>query len=161
MKLKEFIKQHENDEIELKEDGTLKILENKVKLEKFVPKDGEYFYYIDNHNHVILTQKVDEQDEYLINHTLVFKTQGEARDYRYFLDKLDEYSYKFSHEEWNDFETMKHYIIYDVLRKRLNVICTCSCEYETTYFIDEYMANEFINDVGEERIKAYMFDIWE
>lgn len=161
MKLKEFIKQHENDDIELKEDGTLKILENKVKLEKYIPKNGEYYYCIDSYGYVWSTQKNCEGDEYLINHRLVFKTQEEAEDYKYFLDKLDEYSYKFSDEEWENEDLKKFYIHYNYKCHTNNVVYTIWVKRYKHYFYSRCDAQKFIDEVGENRINAYMFDVWE
>lgn len=140
------------------EDGSLKVYEPKRK--KFVPKNGEYYYYV-NVNGVIhdITKHDNIYNDYLVAHNHVFRTKEDAEDYRLFLDQLDKYSYKFSKEEWNDRNLHKHFLV--LFQNTLTIDYNLRAMKTCTYFKTQEDIKSFIEEAGEERIKNYMFDIWE
>ena len=127
-----------------------------ITSEKFKPKKGERYYRINNYGLISATVNESEMDDYYFEHNFAFRTRAEAEDYKWFLDKIDEYKKPFVIEKPN------HYLYVDLCSK---LVCySRSGSYQnqgTIYFGDEKNISEFIKGVGEERIKKYMFDVWD
>lgn len=150
-----------------KDDGTSKdsvlgfLARGKLSIEKvkpkgrYIPKKGEDYWYILTFGGISWKTYEDEFDEYVIKHNLVFRTKEEAEDYKWFLDKLDEYKKEFLGESCN------YYFYYDTERGRLDIRYTVYYLYDTNYFGNEANAREFRSVVGGKRIKRYMFNVWE
>lgn len=136
-------------------DGQLTIVKNKGRLWK--PKDGEYGYYISEFGHVnLFYYSASESDDYLIQHNMVFKTREEAEDFKWFLDMVDEYQRAFVPNQKN------YFICFDTeFGNVFRIHDTTSFTHGVVYFGDEENCYNFINLVGEERIKKYMFYLWE
>lgn len=122
---------------------------------RYIPKEGEYYWYVSMYGDVLRDLYVSEISECLFNRTLVFRTKEEAEDYRWFLEQVDKYKKEFVYGECN------YCIEYYHDLKKLKFGCYKSIRSQgTTYFGDKENIEEFRNVVGEERIKKFMFNIW-
>ena len=128
-----------------------------IPSEKFIKKKKEKYWFVTCFNEVVSNNFIGVIGEkYLFEHTLVFKTKEQAEDYKWFLDKVDEYKKPFEPEAYNHFFYHNHkdgkvYRDYNVSCQSQGII----------YFGDKENINKFLEEVGKERIKKYMFDIWE
>lgn len=129
------------------EDGSLRIVETG----KFVPKDGENYYYV-NHRGYILND--NHPNEWTTKHSILFRTKRECMEYRAFLGLLDEYSSEFVEGRLN-------YYIYLNGISDVGMGYTTGHKCEGTYFDSEKKAQEFIDKVGKAKIKKFMFGIWD
>lgn len=145
-------------ELEVLEDGTLRLIENKSK--RFIPNVGEEYWYIDSLGGIEYTSNnKTDYDIWALNHNLVFKTEKECEEYKEFLELLDEYKFE---PDWNNHEQDKYYLFYDINKKRIVITCANMSEITTNpYFKSEKYAKEFIEKAGEDNIKRFMFDVWE
>lgn len=135
--------------------GKLRIEKVKPK-GRYIPKLFDTYYYISNLGNIFVnTNNEDESDSYIFEHNLVFKTKEEAEDYRWFLEQADKYKKEFVIEEQN------HYFYYTLINKRIGILWNDDFKEHKFYFGDEENIEEFRNIVGDERIKKYMFNIWE
>lgn len=91
----------------------------------------------------------------------MFRTQEECEDYKWFLDKLDEYKTDFTPEEWGNCNINKYEIYFNHYNKFIQTNCYSICQGFHNYSFTKENADKFIEEVGEERIKKYMFNIWE
>lgn len=122
---------------------------------RYIPKEGEYYWYVSMYGDVLRDLYVSEISECLFNRTLVFRTKEEAEDYRWFLEQVDKYKKEFVYGERN------HCIeFYHDLKELIFGYYTSIRSQGTTYFGDKENIEEFRNVVGEERIKKFMFNIW-
>lgn len=144
-------------ELEVLEDGTLRLILNKPK--KFIPNIGECYWYL-SYGQAAFTQNDGcDEDYWLINHQLVFKTKKECEEYKEFLELLDEYKCDL---DWEDQGELKYYLYYDYLSECLNVGDNSFARTQGAfYFKSKIDAQEFIEKAGKENIKRFMFDIWE
>ena len=128
-----------------------------IPTERFIPKKGERYYFLNTVGKIShLTNSKDDFDTYVIHHNLVFKTKEQAEDYKWFLDKVDEYKKPFKYEDYNNF------LYYDHYYESIEMLTVTTAEYQgTIHFGDKANTKAFIEEVGEERIKKYMFDVWE
>lgn len=144
-------------------DGTLRaLLSGEIKVEKlkkepWKPKYGEYVWYVGDFGNIIRASYYNCKDEdYLINHHSVFKRAEEAKDYKWFLDKVDEYKKPFKYGEKNCYfvcNCKSNLVFYEWIWSQKNQ--------GVTYFGGEENIKNFIEEVEGERIKKYMFGIWE
>lgn len=146
-------------ELEVLEDGTLRLVENK-KQGRYIPPIGERYYYIDhfgNFDNTVNDETAD--DDWNINHNLVFRTYEECKEYKKFLELLDEYKCKL---DWRNKGERKYYLYYDNDNDEIRVDFRYSNRNQGTfYFESEEKAKKFIVKAGEDNVKRYMFDIWE
>lgn len=138
-------------------DGQLTII--KIKNKPWKPRVGDSYYFISNGSgnvHHTTMYEDNEWHRYTLSHNLVFQTQEEAEDYKWFLDKVDEYQRAFTHNQDN------HFIYFDV---DLGIVSIMNHNHSfihgVVYFGDEENCTNFIKLVGEERIKKYMFYLWK
>lgn len=129
----------------------------RIEKRPWEPEVGERFWFIDDYR--ILNDIIcyaGEYSKYLLAHKLVFKTEKEAEDYKWFLDKVDEYKKPFVPEIDN------YFIYYDHEDKKVCKAYVLCIQYQgTIYFGDEENIEKFLEEVGEDRIKTYWFNIWE
>lgn len=144
-------------EFEVFDDGALRLIEKKPK--KFIPKENEDYYYIDNFGHVNDTENNGTvYDKWLIVHNLVFKTKEECEEYKKFLELLDKYKRDLY---WEDQDELKYYLYYDYLSECLNVGDNSFARIQGAfYFKSKIDAEEFIAKAREDNIKRFMFDMW-
>lgn len=131
------------------------VVEKLISTEPWQPELFEKYYFVSHygdvyHNH----NNNDEQDRYIFTHRPVFKTETEAQDYKWFLNKVDEYKRPFEQEEDN------HYFYYDYEENKIDNTCDQHCKSQGTIYLgDEENMNKFLAEVGEKRIKKYWFSI--
>ena len=124
-----------------------------IPSEKFIPKKGERYYFVTAGGSISYTVNYDV---YLVSHNLVFEIREQAEDYKWFLDKVDEYKKPFKYEDYNNF------LYYDHYYESIEMLTVTTAEYQgTIHFGDKANTKAFIEEVGEERIKKYMFDVWD
>lgn len=128
----------------------------KVKLRgRYIPKEGEYYWYIPTFGGISWKTYENEFDEYVIKHNLVFRTEEEAEDYRWFLEQVDKYKKEFVYGERN------HCIdFYHDIKELIFSYYKSIRSQGTTYFGSKENIEEFRSVVGDERIKKYMFNVW-
>lgn len=145
-------------ELEVLEDGTLRLIENKSK--KFVPDIGEQYCYVDGLGGIECTRNAKtDYDIWALNHNLVFKTEEECKEYKKFLELLDKYKCDL---DWKDEDKEKFYLYYNYLSECLNVGSNSFAQTQGVfYFISRKDIEEFIDKAGEDNIKRFMFDVWE
>ncbi|HAH93682.1 MAG TPA: hypothetical protein DCM01_07545 [Dielma fastidiosa] len=146
-------------ELEVLEDGTLRLIENKNH-GRYIPPVGEWYYFIsdfgDIHNSV---NDETTDDDWNINHNLVFRTEEECKEYKKFLELLDEYKCELN---WEDKNECKYYLYYDKLKDYLDMDANSSCQTQGAFYFKSMAdAKEFIKKAGKYKIKQYMFDVWE
>ena len=134
--------------------GRLRIEKVKPK-GRYVPKLGEYYWFVGNFGGIIKNKYLDETDKYLIEHSLVFKDEKEAEDYRWFLEQVDKYKKEFLEGSYN------YYFYYDTESKLLGISYQSCSLHEMNYFGSEANAREFRYVVGDERIRKYFFGVFE
>lgn len=146
------------------EDGTLKIYNGKSK---FIPKENEIYYYIDG-GAIYFTcyDSRYNQDQWRIKHQRIFRTEADAVDYLLFLEQLDKYTYNFTSEEWKNGEIPKYYLYFNFITNSvwtgINITAASHGKYPCAYYFKSNEdAHNFISEVGKDRIKKYLFDIWE
>lgn len=144
-------------ELEVLEDGTLRLIEKPMK---FIPNVGEEYWYIDSLCGIEHTSNnKTDYDIWALNHNLVFKTKEECEEYRSFLDLLDEYKFE---PDWNNHEQNKYYLLYDNRFNEINIrTVNVVIVQGVFYFKSGKLAQKFIDEVGKDNVKRFMFDIWE
>lgn len=146
-----------NKEIEITSDGLLKVVEKKKG--KFVPKEGELYWFIDSYGYVC---SEFECDEWFIKHKTVFRTREEVQQYKRYLDILDKYKHEFSAEEWINENIEKWHLRYYTNSCELDLYNAYTIKSPNcTYFKSKVDAEDFIKEVGNENVKRFMFDVWE
>ena len=92
-----------------------------------------------------------------------FLTSEEAKfesDKRKVIAELKRYAYDFCEEEWRDMDIDKYYMFYDYEFDSFNVSYRQTFKYlNEINFKSEEDADKAIKDVGEDRIKKYLFGI--
>lgn len=125
------------------------------KSEKFIPKERETYYYINQIFKVSFTQNnMTANDIEFLKYNKVFKTKEEAQEYADYLKARKEYSYEFDKEEWENNSIDLYYIYCDFDDKTLYVD---SVGYYgrigTIYFKTYEKAQEFINKYKKQILK--------
>ena len=147
----------EGETLEVVEGGLLKIVEPKKG--KFVPKEGELYWFIDLYGYVC---SEFEYDEWFIKHETVFRTREEVQQYKRYLDVLDKYKYEFSKEEWENENIEKWHLCCHTESGELSWYCAFTTKSPNcVYFKTQEDAEAFVEEAGEENVKKFMFDVWE
>ena len=135
--------------------GTIKIIKNPLK--KFVPQVGQKFWYVNKYGLVdsyIYTKS--EKVENLTSQDLIFEIKEECEDYQQFLNILSKYKRTFELGKPN------YYFVYNIQK---DTICISSTSFTliqgTVYFGDYKNIEDFVSEVGYDKIKRYLFNIWE
>ena len=129
----------------------------KLKKEPWKPKSGDNYWIVSCHGNVKCCFNDETiSDKFTLEHNLVFKTEKEAHDYEWFINKVDEYKKPFEYGEKNyffyyDYEDDALYITFNIAEAHQGVI----------YFDSYDKTKAFIKEVGKDRIKKYMFGIYE
>lgn len=120
---------------------------------RYIPKNGEFFWYVTTYGFILKDRFINEQNKYAIEHNLVFRTEEEAEDYKWFLDQVDNYKKEFVKDKDN-------YCLYfdSKVKEIVRDSWQCLIYQGLTYFGDEENIKEFISVVGDERIKKYFFN---
>lgn len=136
-------------------DYKVKKLSN-IPTEKFIPKENEKYWFVSQYSNIVCNRyDNDKEDDYILTHNHIFQTKAEADDYKWFLDKVDEYKKPFVVDECNC------YLYFDFCGNSIRIGSYITVNTQgTIHFGNEGNIKAFIKEVGEERIKKYMFDIW-
>lgn len=143
--------------LEIQEDGSLKIIENKGR---FIPKGPVIFYFLSPLGYIMQMRNEPKKSDCQrsIRRSLVFRTEKECEEYKRYLELLDEYSFD---PDWNDFDKAKWYIYYHYKTNEIHCGNDTFIKYQVHYFISRRHAIEFVEKAGESNVKKFMFDIWE
>lgn len=129
--------------------------------EKWVPKENENIYYVDEYRDVSSIHYDPKIDFKILKYNKLFKTQEEAEHYRDYLNARDEASYNFSEEEWENTGINKWYIYCDCICKKNKIIYDKLCrDLGKIYFKTKEDTQDFIDKWSKE-IKEYEFGITE
>lgn len=140
--------------LEVLEDGLLR----EVK-QKYIPEYEDCYYFIDSHGRINgYAYSGNDYDKWIIKHNHVFHTKEECKQYKRYIEMLDEYTFE---PDWKDIDQERWYIIYNHSEERLDVDYSYGTQYHNYYFETLNKINEFIEKVGELNIKRFMFDIWD
>ena len=136
--------------------------EYKEKNEKWIPEEGEEYYFIDEELNVGWNWfDNDDTDEVIFKYNKVFKTEEEAQEYADYLKARKEYSYEFSKEEWENDGIDKYSIYYDYDYNNVMIgLCNTFRNLNQIYFKTEEKAQEFI-DKYKKQILKFEFGIEE
>ena len=136
--------------------------EYKGKNEKWIPEDGEQYYFLDEELDVDWNCfDNNDTDEAIFKYNKIFKTEEEAQEYADYLKARKEYIYEFSKEEWQDYNISKYLIYYDYAE---DVLLWSSVNYcgrmGEIYFRTEEKVQEFLDKYKKQMLK-FEFDIKE
>ena len=150
-----------NKEFEITSDGLLKVVEKKTG--RFIPKKGEKYWFINSKGCIDwIKYDNDDIDRWVINHTPVFATCEEVEEYEHYLEVLDKCKYEFSEEEWGNESIKKWHLCCHTESGELSGYCAFTTKSPNcVYFKSQEDAELFIEEVGEENVKRFMFDVWE
>lgn len=154
-----ILRRKKNDHLEMASAEILGRLMRGINIEKvkpkgrYIPKLLDTYYYVSDLGNILgTTNNEDESDSYIFEHNLVFRTEEEAEDYRWFLEQVDKYKKEFVIEEQN------HYFYYTLINKRIGISWNDDFKEHKFYFGSTENIEEFRNIVGDERIKKYFFN---
>lgn len=122
---------------------------------RYMPEHGEYYWYASTLGGIVGQPYEDEFDEYVIKHNLVFRTKEEAKDYKWFLDQVDKYKKEFVTGQPN------YRLCFDFEYNKLFLTKNDHIKHHKDYFGNIGNIKEFRNIAGDDRIKKYMFNVWE
>ena len=137
--------------------------EYKEKNEKWIPEEGEEYYFIDEELNVGWNWfDNDDTDEVIFKYNKVFKTEEEAEEYADYLKAKKEYSYEFSEEEWKNTNIIyKHYIYYDFNDKAFYIGSAEYCGRIGTIYFKTYEKAQAFIDKYKKQILKFEFGIEE
>lgn len=123
---------------------------------KYVPKDKDPYWYIAEGGNIVMTLNYgSKSDEWLFKTHHVFRCERHVKDYKAFLLDVGLYSKPF--KIGGDNYCIKYCpTTNEVFEFNAFVYRTQG----TIYFGIKDNIKQFINTVGEDRIKKYMFDVW-
>ena len=132
--------------------------EEENKTEKWKPKKGQP-YWFKNIADEITSYKYtgDITDEAIIRSNKVFKTMEECKKYWNFVRVVQNKSYKFTEQDWENRYGAKWYITYDYEKKDFSVMWEdCQKDLGKLYFETDEEAREIISTYREELIKWFV-----
>lgn len=122
---------------------------------RYIPKNGEYFWYVTTYGFILKDRFINEQNKYAIEHNIVFRTEEEAKDYKWFLDQVDKYKKEFITGQPN------YRLCFDFEYNKLFMVQNDHIKHHKDYFGNIENIKEFSNIAGDDRIKKYMFGVYE
>ena len=127
----------------------------KEKSGKWIPEEGEIYYFIDEGLNVDWNCfDNDDIDEAIFKNNKIFETEEEAQEYANYLKARKEYSYEFSKEEWENDSICKYYIYYDFYNNNFFVSWDRNLRrVGVIYFKAEAQAREFLNKYKKQILK--------
>ena len=141
------------------------IVEEKKKY--WTPKEKEKYFYIEDCMGVSDDRNVQAPIDYCrFNIGNFFKTKIEAEHILEKLKVIHELQ-KFAYEnnegeiDWKNFNQCKYYLVYDTKDEDLYVDYTVYCKREpfNIYFTSSKIAKRAIEEISEDRIKKYYFNV--
>lgn len=143
------------------------IVEEKKKY--WTPKEKEKYFYIEDCMGVSDDRNVQAPIDYCrFNIGNFFKTKIEAEHILEKLKVIHELQ-KFAYEnnegeiDWKNFNQCKYHLVYDTEDEELYVDYAVYCKREpfNIYFTSSEIAKRAIEEIGEDRIKKYYFNVEE
>lgn len=126
---------------------------------KYIPKRDELYHYIGDYGNISKTGNIcTSADKWIMRRQPVFLLEDDCKIYKQYLELLDEYTFE---PDWKDTESKKYHIIYNHDIKEIDYDHSFAKQHQKYYFETLELADEFIEKVGEQNIKRFMFDIWE
>lgn len=122
---------------------------------RYIPRKGEYYWFVGICGGIIESRYNTEQDEFAIKHNLVFMTKEEAEDYKWFLDQVDKYKKEFVTGQPN------YRLCFDFEYNKLFLTKNDHIKHHKDYFGNIGNIKEFCEVVGDDRIKKYIFGVWK
>lgn len=169
MKLKELLKNVEDVELTEEQEKQIKDFLGIKNNKKWVPEENESYFFVDNKgmiDKVLGAQPRCEDYQFRILTNNCFKTKEEA-EFR--LEQIKVYNElkNFADEnndeiDWKDENKDKFYINYIHSDKQISCFSANFIQdIGQIYFSSEELAEQAIEKVGEDRIKKYLFGVWE
>ena len=169
-----------NDSLALKSDSdvlsydftTVNLMTGEYRIEKIPHKPksvwdlkiGDEYYYIDYYGEIYSTFDDCEEDVYIIKCGNAFLTREEA-EHEVERRKCESVLLKYGTRDMmilGDNEVDKIQIYYNHVRNTIETDChTCLNDQGTIYFESEELAQKAIEEVGEDRLKKYVFNVKE
>ena len=146
----------------------LKLVEKGIKYcaKRWRGKKNDTYYYISGGSHLVDTvdseNKYDDDNYQFGNY---FKTKEEAifaREKQYVYQQLKDYAAIHNTKEidWENYSLDKFCIAYDYHNEDLFIDIMQTVKYPSTvYFTSEKIAENAIKEIGEDKIKYYLFGI--
>lgn len=126
---------------------------------KYIPQCGETYYYLRTNGSISDYESNDDSiDRWILKHHHVFRTRKECEDYRHFLKVLDEYTFE---PNWGDPSQAKWLLCFDHEDHCIGFATKHSQQDQNPCFKSYEKAVAFVDAVGIEAVKRYMFDVWE
>lgn len=127
--------------------------------EKFFPMLKECYYYLNSFGEIEIAMNHETiHDKWILKHQPVFRTKEDCEDYRQFLEMLDKYTFD---PDWDNDDQERWAICFNHEYNKLYFNDCCSVQCQGDYFESKEKAEEFIEAVSQDRVKRYMFDVWE
>ena len=138
---------------------------NKPKNKVWKPKFGLVYYFISNNGEIEATnciESIADEERFVFGNC--FKTEDEAK---FALEKLKVITelkrFAIEHNEgeidWSDSEQKKYYIYYSCHINRTDIDFTTQMRENIVYFTSQEIATQAIQEIGEERLKKYYFEV--
>lgn len=138
---------------------------NEPKSKVWKPKFGLVYYFISNNGEIEATnciESIADEERFVFGNC--FKTEDEAK---FALEKLKVITelkrFAIEHNEgeidWSDSEQKKYYIYYSCHINRTDIDFTTQMRENIVYFTSQEIATQAIQEIGEERLKKYYFEV--
>lgn len=144
----------------LDDDGKIIVKEKNKNSGKFIPNYGEKYYYLNVNGTVECGHCVNRAFDYF-NTDYAFRTREEAEEYSIYLSALKEYKYNFTIDELKNSNIKKFYIEYRIDEDRITYNAYRYLRQNKILFKTEEDCEKFVEEVGKENIKKFLFDIWD
>lgn len=139
---------------------------NEPKRKVRFPERGEEYYYLESTNDVGYDLWTNNTSNNLrLNMGNIFKTKKEAEfaaEKQKVIVELQRYAIEHNERDidWNDGNEHKYNIIYEHNFNRLRIFSTFNRQYiGQIYFTSVEIAKNAIREIGEDRIKKYLFGV--
>lgn len=156
--LEQFYAENKDRKVVELKDGTFKLLPRET-LKRFVPQYRDMYWYLDAFGRI--TNSINEntyEDRWLIHNNLVFKTPDEAKNYKEYLEILNDYQWRVTDQEWKS--KQKKYFLYWNDDGSYGVSYRQTRIYTTRPFFVSYKdAVKFVEEAGIDNVLFYMFGV--
>ena len=167
MKLKELLKNVEDVELTKEQEKQIKDFLGIKNSKKWMPKKSEKYFYINCCGDIdYCVNSDDEADMYCFLTNNYFKTKEEA-EFRLEQIKVYYELKNFADDNndeicWIHQSQLKYYMLYSYVENELDITSWTNVrDLGQIYFSSEELAKQAVEKVGEDRIKKYLFEVWE
>ncbi len=131
--------------------------------EKWKPEKGQMYYCINDRGFFLKSlHDADFIDSSRINIGNYFKTKEEAEfkiKQLEILERVKQYTYEFSSEEWKEESVVKYIISYNYYEKELKIGFQSKYKESNIHFKTIEQAQRCLIDIGEEDYKKYVLEV--